>query len=164
MSVNRPTRRLSYLAPTLLVVGLLVVTVAYKAAAVAKAVANRTDAVAAILDAGGAIRCDFQIDHAGNPLPAPPPPKPSWVRYWIGDDVGSNVVEASVRSDDALVTIRALPQLRRLHLFSAGITDAGLAYLEHLPQLEAVRIEETKVTEQGIDRLRKALPRCQVVQ
>ena len=128
-----------------------------------QASARQREAVEAILAAGGGVRFDFEIDQSGNPLPEASPPGPAWLRYWIGDDIGTNVVEAEVQTDAALEGVKDLPQLRRLHLFSKGITDAGLRHLERLPQIETLFIEKTQVTEQGVKRLQKALPKCRIV-
>ena len=121
------------------------------------------EAVEAILKTGGGVRFDFEIDQSGNPLLEASPPGPAWLRYWIGDDLGANVVEAEVQTDNTLEGIKDLPQLRRLHLFSNGITDAGLQYVEPMRQLETLYIEKTQVTEQGIGKLQKALPNCRVI-
>lgn len=121
------------------------------------------EAVEAILRSGGVVRFDFEIDQAGNPLAEASPPGPAWLRYWIGDDLCSNVVEAEVQADTALECVKDLPQLQRLHLFSSGITDAGLEHLEQLPQLETLYLEKTQVTEQGVGKLQEALPDCRII-
>lgn len=84
------------------------------------------EAVEAILKTGGVVRFDFEIDQSGNSLAEASPPGPAWLRYWLGDDLCSNVVEAEVQTDTALECVKDLPQLQRLHLFSSGITDVGL--------------------------------------
>ena len=124
---------------------------------------RQQEAMEAILEAGGRVKCDFEIDQSGNPLPQAPPPRPAWQRYWIGDDLGTNVVEAEVQADTVLERIKDLPQLRQLRLSSKGITDAGLGHLEQVPQLETLHLERTQVTEQGVRQLQKALPNCRIV-
>ena len=121
------------------------------------------EAVEAIVNTGGGVRFDFEIDQSGNPLADAAPPGPAWLRYWVGDDLGTNVVEAEVQTDNALENIKDLPQLRQLHLFSKGITDAGLEHLEQMNQLEALYLEKTLVTEQGVRKLQKALPNCRII-
>jgi hypothetical protein len=124
---------------------------------------RQQDAVEAILNTGGGVRFDFEIDQSGKPLPEASFPGPAWQRHWVGDDLAGNVVEAEVQTDAALEGVKELPLLRRLHLFSRGITDAGLELLEKLPQIEVLYIEKTQVTEQGVRRLQKALPNCRIV-
>ena len=121
------------------------------------------EAVEAIVNSGGGVRFDFEIDQSGKPLPEASFPGPVWLRPWIGDDLTSNVVEAEVQTDSALEGVKDLPLLRKLHLFSKGITDAGLEHLEQVPQLEVLFVEETQVTEQGVGKLQKALPKCQII-
>jgi hypothetical protein len=127
------------------------------------AVMQRTDALEAVVEAGGEVRFDFQIDESGNRLAKARLPGPSWLRWLTGDDLGAHVVEAQVETDEALKRIAELPQLWALHLSSKGITDAGLARLHCMSQLQVLSLEETQVTERGVTNLRKALPNCQIV-
>ncbi len=124
---------------------------------------RRTEAVEAILRSGGGARFDFGVDESGKPLAKARDPGPSWLRYLMGQDLGANVIEAEVQADDALEGVKDLPQLRRLHLFSKGITDAGLRHLEQLPQLETLYLEKTHVTDAGVRKLQKALPKCRII-
>jgi hypothetical protein len=48
---------------------------------------RQNEAVEAILNLGGGVRFDFEIDQSSNPLPKASPPGPAWLRYWIGDDL-----------------------------------------------------------------------------
>ena len=88
---------------------------------------RRTEAVEAILKSGGGARFDFEVDESGKQLAQAREPGPAWLRCLMGQDLGANVIEAEVQTDDALESIKVLPQLRKLHLFSPGITDGGLA-------------------------------------
>ena len=81
----------------------------------------------------------------------------------MGQDLGANVIEAEVQTDEALEGVKDLPQLRRLHLFSKRITDVGLQHLEMVSQLETLYLEKTEVTDGGIRRLQKALPKCRII-
>ena len=89
-------------------------------------------------------------------------------------------------SDDGLKAIENLKNLRRLHLENTKITDAGLTHLKTLTNLEylnlygtqvtdsvaseleglknlrALYLWQTKVTPDGVEKLKKALPQCQV--
>jgi hypothetical protein len=70
--------------------------------------------------------------------------------------------------DDGLERVRprleALPELRHLRIGgSAGISDAGLRHLEGLTQLKTLELygggfKGSRITAEGVDRLRKALP------
>ncbi|MBA3481520.1 MAG: hypothetical protein H0T51_06870 [Pirellulales bacterium] len=65
-------------------------------------------------------------------------------------------------SDEGLARIAALPSLRTLHLTGIPITDASLGSLAHAPWLREIYIRWTKVTPDGVERLRRALPNCQI--
>lgn len=162
--IPNPRRRwLRYSLTTLLVLVVLASIGMGWAAHRLERTARQKEAVEAILATGATLRFDFEIDQSGNSLPEASLPGPAWLRYWIGDDLGGNVVEAEVRSDDALQHTKDLPQLRQLHLVSKGITDTGLGHLEQMSQLEMLQVSETGVTERGIKTLRKALPNCRIV-
>lgn len=124
---------------------------------------RRTEAVEAIFKSGGGAKFDFEVDESGNRLAKAREPGPSWLRYLMGQDLGANVIEAEVQTDEALVGVKDLPLLRKLHLFSKRITDGGLRHLEEASQLETVYVENTKVTDEGIKRLQKALPKCRII-
>ena len=49
-----------------------------------------------------------------------------------------------------------------LRLDGTPITDAGLVHLRGLKQLETLSLEKTKVTPEGIKRLRTALPKVRI--
>jgi hypothetical protein len=66
-------------------------------------------------------------------------------------------------TDDGLRTIAALRSVRALSLEGDDITDAGLRHLEALNTLEVVLLARCpKVTDAGVARLKKALPRCEI--
>ena len=89
-------------------------------------------------------------------------------------------------SDDGLKAVEPLKNLRRLHLENTKITDAGLTHLKNLSNLEylnlygtqvsdsglsdleglknlrALYLWQTKVTPDGVEKLKKALPQCQI--
>jgi Leucine-rich repeat (LRR) protein len=128
-----------------------------------RAWAQRTEVVEAIANAGGRVRLDFQIDESGNRIAEARPHASTWFRSLTNDNLGGNAVEAEVPTNDALEDIDILPNLRILDLISSGITDACLPHLEHLSQLESLHLHETKLTEQGILKIQKALPNCKIV-
>lgn len=65
-------------------------------------------------------------------------------------------------SDKGLARIATLPSLRTLHLTGVPITDASLDSLAHAPWLREIYIRWTKVTPEGVERLQRALPNCQL--
>jgi hypothetical protein len=59
-----------------------------------------------------------------------------------------------------LAPLGFLPRLESLDLSGTQITDEGLEDLVGLKQLHYLGLRETRVTEAGVERLRKALPNC----
>jgi hypothetical protein len=67
-------------------------------------------------------------------------------------------------TDVGLKTLEELPRLERLHVHSrAPITDAGLESLKKHRRLFELRVGGPNITEEGVEALRQALPRCEVV-
>ncbi|MGC3971259.1 MAG: hypothetical protein QM775_29130 [Pirellulales bacterium] len=56
-----------------------------------------------------------------------------------------------------------MPNLRFLHLIGTNITDAGLKHLVGLKKLEELEVRGTAVSDEGLHRLRKALPTLRVI-
>jgi len=125
--------------------------------------ARQNEVMEVIVNAGGRLRLDFQIDESGNRVANARIHGSAWLRYWTGDDLGSNVVEAEVTTDNALQDIAVLPNLRILDLSSERITDAGLRHVEAAHQLKMLCLMDTRITERGILKIRKALPNCKIV-
>lgn len=129
-----------------------------------RAWARRTEMMETIVNAGGRVRLDLTIDESGNPIAEAKPHGSAWLRPWMGsDDLGSNIVEAEVPTNEALKGINCLRNLRVLVLSSSRITNAGLQHVERLTHLRMLCLNGTKVTEQGITRIKKALPNCRIV-
>jgi hypothetical protein len=129
-----------------------------------RAWAQRTEMMETIVNSGGKVRLDLEIDESGNPIAEAKPHGSAWLRPLMGgDDLGSNIVEAEVTTDDALKGIECLRNLRILVLSSGRITDAGLKRVEQLSRLKTLCLNETKVTEEGVMKLRKALPNCKIL-
>lgn len=66
--------------------------------------------------------------------------------------------------DGAMSQIGRLKNLKRLFFYkNPGITDASINYLGRLRKLESITINVTGVTLEGAQRLKKKLPKCDVV-
>ena len=59
--------------------------------------------------------------------------------------------------------LKDLNQLMYLNLYETAVTDEGLQHLGGLSQLSKLYLWKTKVTESGLDRLRKSLPKLQII-
>lgn len=70
---------------------------------------------------------------------------------------GSNI------TDDDLVVLQALTNLRHLDLSHTEVTDAGLLHLQTLSTLRWLVLSGSRVTDEGVDRLREAIPNLQLL-
>jgi hypothetical protein len=64
--------------------------------------------------------------------------------------------------DGDLRHLAGLSGLRSLIIYSQQITDAGLEHLSVLARLEFLDVDYTSVSEDGVERLRRALPECYI--
>ena len=65
-------------------------------------------------------------------------------------------------TDQGLRQLESLKELRSLSLWSDAITEEGLGFATRLPHLRLLGIFGAQITETKIDRLRAALPNCDV--
>ncbi len=65
-------------------------------------------------------------------------------------------------SDDDMRRLATLTRLKQLTLYAPLVTDEGLAHLAALTGLERLHVDYTSATQDGIDRLRAALPGCDI--
>lgn len=65
-------------------------------------------------------------------------------------------------TDDGLAHLKGLSALKSLAILGNNLTDSGLLHLEGLTTLESVIIWSNKVTDPAVDRLKQALPKCQI--
>ena len=57
---------------------------------------------------------------------------------------------------------QTLPNLRVLNLRRLPIDDDDLQYLQALTDLEELDLRGTQVTEEGVKKLQRALPNCEI--
>ena len=65
-------------------------------------------------------------------------------------------------TDDGLVHLAGMTELRRLYLKNTRITDSGLEHLKGLTKLNQLDLRSTKVTDVGVKKLQTALPNCDI--
>lgn len=63
-------------------------------------------------------------------------------------------------TDEGLVYLRQLPQLRELNLSETNISDSGLEYIKQISGLQKLNLQHTSISESGINDLRRLLPNC----
>jgi|GEM_PF-2034355 len=83
---------------------------------------------------------------------------PAWLRRLLGDDFFSDVHAVTLRGgshDDCdLAFLQELPELRQLDLQDTTITDAGLEHLSGLSELVRLNLKGTFVSDAGLRRVK----------
>lgn len=64
--------------------------------------------------------------------------------------------------DAGLTHLKGLTSLEYLNLYGTQVTDSGLAELEGLKNLKSLYLWQTKVTPAGVEKLKQALPKCDI--
>jgi len=64
--------------------------------------------------------------------------------------------------DGSIAALRAINTLEHLDLIRRKVTDAGLEYLESLPNLKKLVLRRSLVTQEGYDLFKKAHPTVSV--
>jgi hypothetical protein len=62
-----------------------------------------------------------------------------------------------------LPLLKALPALRELSIDSADVNDDSVSVLTSMSGLEKLNLYHTLVTEAGVQKIKAALPRCEVI-
>jgi Leucine-rich repeat (LRR) protein len=83
-------------------------------------------------------------------------PAGDFILYVIHFENNQNV------TNDGLRELEGLANLEELNLPNTRISDAGLVHLEGLKRLKRLNLSGTRVTDAGLNRLRAALPGCQI--
>jgi hypothetical protein len=65
-------------------------------------------------------------------------------------------------TDEGLDYIERLFNLESLDLMNTLVSDVGVEHLVNLVRLKSLRIFQTRISEAGYNKLRSALPRCQI--
>ncbi len=66
-------------------------------------------------------------------------------------------------TDAGLARIAGLTQLQDLRLNVTNITNAGLAQLAGLTELQRLELNGTQVTDEGVKKIQQALPNCKIL-
>jgi hypothetical protein len=72
-------------------------------------------------------------------------------------------LEKTKITDKGLEKLKKLVNLEYLNVYGTDITDAGLVHLEGMKKLKDLYVWQTKVTDAGVAKLKKALPRLEIV-
>jgi hypothetical protein len=150
------------------------------------------DAVAAIKQAGGSVRYDWEFSN-GESLSGGKPWAPRWLVNLIGVDYFGHITAAvahhmsaetsdavlaqvgrltrvqslnlhdSPISDSGLVHLKGLTNLQVVLLYRTQVSDAGLVHLKGLTNLSALQLDGTHVTDAGVKELTRALPGLRII-
>jgi mono/diheme cytochrome c family protein len=71
-------------------------------------------------------------------------------------------LERTKVSDAGLVHLKGLKSLEYLNLYETQVTDAGLDHLAGLKKLKNIYLWQSKVTKAGAEKLKQALPQCDI--
>ena len=147
------------------------------------------EAVEAFIKLGARVYYDYEVANAG-----PKPPGPDWLRKFLGENFFSevdsvlwgesnwsppskhgNLTDAELEqvgkltelhtlkllgddvnvTDAGLANLKGLTQLQQLHLAAPNVTDAGLENLQGLTQLETLVLMDARVTDAGLENLNR---------
>jgi internalin A len=114
------------------------------------------DAVAAIKRAGGTVHYDWESHSDGSFRSSAKPWAPKWLVDLVGIDYFGHVARIDLPtkgSDGDLIKIGRLSGLWNLNLDFSPVTDAGLANLKGLTDLERLYLPLTKVGDAGLVQL-----------
>jgi len=108
------------------------------------------EAVAALRLSGADIRYDWEAKQNGGE-----PPGPSWLRKMLGDDFFASGVQVrffkfGTVTDAALAPLERLDDVDLLWSRATRITDAGLRHIAHLKNLKALALTGSQVTDAGL--------------
>ncbi len=141
-----------------------------------KAAREQREVVADVVEFGGRVVYDYQIDRSDTKSQ---PPAPPWLRGLLGDDFFGDVTTViaheglshnqmffAVRGriliggDFVPERVKGLPQLRELDMLGAPLTDAGLRHLVGVTTLQKLNLWCGPVTNAGLEYL-KGLHNCE---
>ena len=137
---------------------------------------------------GGTVWYDYEVDEDGdaiNAIDAAEPPGPKWLRDSLGVDYFQNVsavylvskpvsdltplaglnnlqyLELSITEVCDVTALAGFTKLRWLHLNHTQVSD--LTPLAGLNKLRFLDLDNTPVGEEQVEKLRRALPNCEII-
>ena len=120
-----------------------------------KAAREQAETVDMVLKLGGFIDYTWQFDANGTRTYKAQPPGPEWLRKLLGTDFFSSVIRVGFFSDEVMA------DMRMLHV-STQLTDAGLARIAGLTQLQGLSLNSTQITDAGLAQI-AGLPQLQAL-
>ncbi|WP_158265096.1 serine/threonine-protein kinase [Blastopirellula marina] len=87
---------------------------------------------------------------------------PALAQLRSSQSLRSLALERTFVTDDGLEQLRDCPNLEELNLFLTSISDASVGLLSSFPNLIRVNVKGTKISPAGVEKLRQALPNCEI--
>jgi hypothetical protein len=87
----------------------------------------------------------------------------SWLEGLFGLEMFGTVKEVTLRDDAEVNKYAELSGSKKILLWGSGVTDAAVDTLADLPQLEELTLDNTGMTVDGINCLKRSLPNCNVI-
>jgi hypothetical protein len=113
---------------------------------------NERNAIEAIKALGG------QVFYVHEEYPPTEPPGALWLRKVLGenffDEIDSVELSESAITDDDVVILNSLPQLRGISARKTRISDAALETLKGSTQVQILTLSDTGVTDAGLECLK----------
>ena len=85
-----------------------------------------------------------------------------WLQRQFGYDFFHYIDEARVDSDFEIKLLKGFTCLEFLRCDGPSVTDAGLEVLAGLTRLEALSLNDTRVSHDAVQKLQQALPNCKI--
>ena len=99
--------------------------------------------------------CNKPSESAAKPTPTPAPASPQDRAVSFVESLGGEVTRDDKAPGKPVVGVK---------LSETQVTDAGLKDLAPLTKLTHLALPGTAVTDAGVEKLRKALPKCQILE
>lgn len=117
---------------------------------------RQRQAVEIVQRLGGQARFDFEFNDQMQWQHKAVLPGPSWLHRWLGPEYSRTLIVLSLSDtnvgDKDLERLSELaPDVKQIWLQRTEVTDVGLRYLVRFRQLEKVALDESNITDQGIE-------------
>lgn len=126
---------------------------------------RQRDAVGAIRDMGGEVFYEYsrvEYENKKALVLNATPPAPAWLIDLLGEDIFYVAVAVTPKKQQIQIPNTWLGPAM-IHNDFSDRTDDALDFLLQLTRLQYVELTGTSITEAGVERLRKALPACEII-
>jgi hypothetical protein len=86
----------------------------------------------------------------------------SWLQWMFGADIFGTIQSLTLRSDDEVSAITAIPDVRHIYAVGPSITDASLNTLAKMPNLTEITLDNTSISLDAMKSFKDAHPDCRI--